>query len=137
MCLQGYDCTISYCQGKEKLLADTLSTYAPAAAEEITLDTVIQHVHIGTSCKTPYQELTHKEPLLCTLAETIIASWPEDSKDVPHDLWDYWNHHDIMTVEDGIMLHGEAILIPTVEREEVLCQIHERHQGITKCQLYT
>ena len=76
-------------------------------------------------------------PLLCTFAETIIAGWPEDPKDVPCDLQFYWNHHDIMTVEDGIILCGEAILIPTVEREEVLCQIHEGHQSITKCQLHT
>ena len=83
ICLQGYDCTISYCPVKEMLLADTLSRYAPAAAEEITLDTAIHHVHIGTPCKTSYQELTCTDPLLCTLAETIIASWPKDPKDVP------------------------------------------------------
>ena len=107
MCLQGYDCTISYCPGKKMLLADTLSSYAPVAAERITLDTAIHHVHIGTSCKALYQELTCMDPLLCTLAETIIASWPEDSKDVPCDLQDYWNHHDVMTVEDGIILWGK------------------------------
>ena len=118
------------------LLADTLSRYAPVAAEEIALDTAINHVHIGTSHKASYQELTHTDPLLCTLAETIIASWPEDPKDVPHDLQDYWNHYDIMTAEDSIILHGETILIPSMEREEVLCQIHKGHQGITKCQLH-
>ena len=74
MHLQGYDCTISYHPGKEMSLADTLSRYAPTAAEEIALYTAIHHVHIGTSCKTPYQELTHTDLLLCTLAETIIAS---------------------------------------------------------------
>ena len=48
----------------------------------------------------------HTDPLLHTLADTIIASWPEDPKDVPHDLQDYWNHCDIMTVDDGIILQG-------------------------------
>ena len=109
MCLQGYDCTISYCPGKEMLLADTLSRYAPVAAKGIALDTTIHHVHIGTSCKASYQELTCTDPLLCTLAETILPSWPEDPKDVPHDL------------------HGKG---------GSLNQIHEGHQGITKCQLH-
>ena len=40
-----------------------------------------------------------------------------------------------MTVEDGIILRGEAILIPPTERAEILQQIHEGHQGITKSQL--
>ena len=42
-----------------------------------------------------------------------------------------------MTVEDGIILRGEAILIPPTERGEILQQIHEGHQGITKSQLCT
>ena len=31
---------------------------------------------------------------------------------IPEALWPYWNHRDTMTVEDGIILQGEAILIP-------------------------
>ena len=67
------------------------------------------------------------DPLLHTLAETVIASWPDNPKDVPCDLQNYWNHHDIMTVEDSIIHWGEAIPISTVKREEVLHQIHEGH----------
>ena len=63
MCLQGYNCTISYHPGKEMLLADTLSKYASVAAEGIALDTAIHCVHIGTSCKASYQELTCTDPL--------------------------------------------------------------------------
>ena len=104
MHLQGNDCTISYCPGKEMLLADALSRYASGAASGIALDTAIHHAHIGTSRKASYQEPTHMDPLLCTLAETIITSWPEDPKEVPHDLQDYWNNCDIMTGEDSIIL---------------------------------
>ena len=59
----------------------------------------------------------------------------EDPKDIPEALRPYWNHRDTMTVKDGIILHGEAILVPSVERGEILQQIHEGHQGITKSQL--
>ena len=52
----------------------------------------------------------------------------------PVGLLEPWWCHDN---RDGILLHGEAILIPTMEREEFLCWIHEGHQGITKCQLCT
>ena len=40
-----------------------------------------------------------------------------------------------MTVEDGIILRGEAILVPPAERGEILKQIHKGHQGITKSQI--
>ena len=37
-----------------------------------------------------------------------------------------------MTVEDSIILRGEAILIPPAERGEILQQIHEGHRGSPK-----
>ena len=46
--LQGYDCTIIYRPGKEMLLADTLSRYAPLTSGEFELDIEIHHVHIGS-----------------------------------------------------------------------------------------
>ena len=39
--MQGYDCTIVYCQGKEMLLTDTLSRYAPLMFREFELDVTI------------------------------------------------------------------------------------------------
>ena len=60
------------------LLADTLSRYAPLTSGELELDIEIHHVHIGSGRKTSYQELTRTDPLLRSLAETIIDGWPED-----------------------------------------------------------
>ena len=39
-----------------------------------------------------------------------------------------------MTVEDGLILKGEALIIPPLQREKILQAIHERYMGITKCQ---
>ena len=90
--LQGYDCTIMYRPGKEMLLADTLSRYAPLSSSEIELDVTIRHVRIGDTRKASLQELTRIDPLLRSLAETIIDGWPEDPKDIPEALRPYWNH---------------------------------------------
>ena len=135
--LQGYDCTIMYHPGKEMLLADTLSRYALLSSSEIELNVTIHHVCIGDTPKASLQELTRTDLLLRSLAETIIDGRPEDPKDIPEALQPYWNHRDTMTVEDGIILRGEAILVPPAERGEILQQIHEGHQGITKSQLRT
>ena len=63
-----------------------------------------------------------------------MAGWPENASDVPNALRPYHNHRDELTVEDGLILKGEALVIPPVEREKILHKIHEGHQGITKCQ---
>ena len=55
----------------------------------------------------------------------IIAGWPEDASDVPKNLRKYFSHASILTVEDGLILWGEALLIPESEWAQVLQQLHK------------
>ena len=55
---------------------------------------------------------------------------------VPCPLCQYWQHWETLTIEDGLVLHGEALVIPPSERERMLQQLHQFHQGITKAQLF-
>ena len=41
-----------------------------------------------------------------------MAGWPDDIKDVPKALRPYHGQRDSLTVEDGLILHGEAIIVP-------------------------
>ena len=132
--LQHYDVTIKYHPGKEMLVADALSRYPPLIGPEVALDIAIHHVHITPEKKLEFQRTIQDDPLLHTLADTIVAGWPEDIKDIPKALHPYHNHHNIMTVENGLILKEEALIIPPLEREKILQAIHEGHMGITKYQ---
>ena len=46
----------------------------------------------------------------------------------------YQDHRNILTVEDGLIIQGEALFIPPSEREKILKAVHEGHMGISKCQ---
>ena len=70
------------------------------------------------------------------LADMIITGWPDDIKVVPCPLCPYWQHQETLTIEDGLVLHGEALIIPPSEREKILQQLHQFHQGTTKAQLF-
>ena len=115
------------------LVADTLSRYAPLTAPEVALDLAIHHVHI-TPEKKAFQQCIQEDPLLHSLAKTIITGWPEDVTDLPNVLRPYHTNQDVLTVEDGLILRGETLIIPPPEREKVLASIHEGHMGISKCQ---
>ena len=82
----------------------------PLVGPEVALDIAIHHVHITPEKKLEFQRTIQDDPLLCTLVETIVAGWPEDIKDVPKALHPYHNHHDIMTVEDGLILKEKLSL---------------------------
>ena len=72
---------------------------------------------------------------MCALAEIIISAWSNNIKEVPHPLHPYWQHCESLTVEDGFVFHGEALIIPPSEKEKVLGTLHQSHLGITKTQL--
>ena len=112
--LQNYDVTMMYWPIKEMLVADPLSHYAPLKAPEIPLDTIIiiNHVHITPNRKTEFLTVIQDDQLLCSLAETIITGWPDDINNVLHALCPYYGHRNILTVEDGLILWGTAVVIP-------------------------
>ena len=114
--------------------ADTLSRHPPEDTSEILLDIFINHAYINPDKKRGYQLAIQDDPLLHVLADIIIAGWSDNVKDVRKALRPYHGQCDSFTVEDGVILQGEAIIVPPGERRKILEQIHQGHLGISKCQ---
>ena len=135
LCLQGYDFTIHYCPGKEMVIPDTLSQFSPWPGPDLSLDIAIHHAHIMPDHKEAFKQAFVNDPEMWALADLIVTGWPKDIKEVPRPLCPYWQHRDTLTIEDSLVLQGEALIIPPVKRERVLHQLHQFHQGIMKSQL--
>ena len=115
----------------------THSHFSPCPGPDIPLDIAIHHACCSPEQKEAFQQSFLSDPKMCAPANIIITSWPDDIKVVPCPLCPYWQHHETLTFEDGLVLHGEALIVPPLERERVLQQLHQFHQGITKAQLLT
>ena len=137
LCLQGYNFTIRYHPGKEMVIPDMLSRFSPWPGPNLPLDIAIHHTHLMPDHKEAFQQAFINDPKMQALANLIITGWPEDIMKVPHPLHPYWQHRETLTVEDSLVLQGEALIIPPAERERVLHQLHQFHQEITKSQLLT
>ena len=107
----------------------------PGQAQTLPLDIAIHHAHITPDCKEAFQQAFVNDPEMQALANLIITGWPKDIKEVPCPLCPYWQHRETLTIEDGLVLQGEALIIPPAERERTLHQLHQFHQGIMKSQL--
>ena len=70
------------------------------------------------------------------LSQMIFNGWPENASDVPMNLRKNLSHASTLTVEGGIILQGEVLLIPGSKWPKVLPQLHNRHQGIIKMNLW-
>ncbi|GFO45201.1 transposon ty3-i Gag-Pol polyprotein [Plakobranchus ocellatus] len=128
--IQPYDCTILYKPGKEMVIADYLSRANLKEGNTIALEATIYAVHATDSKIEQIKTEAKKDPELGTLLEQIIHGWPDNSNQVQKGLRRYWSIKDYLSVDDGLVLKGAAIVIPKTMREEILARIHDGHQGI-------
>ena len=69
------------------------------------------------------------------LKHTIMQGWPSSIKQVPPVLQPYWMFREELTIEDGLILKGTKIVLPTKKHEPILKLIHEGHLGLNKCKM--
>lgn len=52
---------------------------------------------------------------------------------LPRPLKPYWPERNELTIQQGLLMKGNRLVIPVSMRLHVLQRIHEPHQGINKC----
>ena len=72
---------------------------------------------------------------LALLKHTIMQGWPKSIKQVSPLLQPFWTFREEFTVEDGLILKGTRIVIPTKQQEAILKLIHEGHLGFKQMQV--
>ena len=108
--LQGYDYIICYCPSKKMALPDTLSHFSPCPGPDIPLDIAIHNVCLSPEQKEAFEQAFMSNSEMHAPTCIIITSWQDDIQSVPHPLHPYWQHYETLTIEDGLVLHGEASL---------------------------
>ena len=110
----------------------TLSGFCPHPGPDILLDIAIHHACLSPERKEAFQQAFVNNPKMCTLTDMMMTGWPNDIKVVPHLLCPYWQHCETLIMEDGLVICGEALIISPSEREGILQQLYQFHQGTTK-----
>ena len=138
-CLR-FDVHIQYKQGRSIPVADALSRVCHKKAahntENMIEDSASQcNIHfISTPIDlTAVKSSAAQDPTMNLLKNTIFNGWPPYRKQCPQELWEFWNFRCDLTLEDGLVLKGNRIVIPSSTRDQVLQAIHLGHQGENKC----
>ena len=67
------------------------------------------------------------------LKTVIMNGWPLHRASLPSALTPYHDYRDELTVQDGIILRGHRIIIPTSMHREIKEKVHAGHLGINSC----
>ena len=65
-----------------------------------------------------------------------MTGWHNNIKEIPLILQPYWTLWEELTIEDGLILKGTRIVIPSKKWEAILNQIHDSLLGLKKCKLW-
>ena len=126
MRLQTYDVMVSYHQGKEMYLADTLSrAYLPEKSQdrfqqELETVNMIQHLPITPQRLQALQQHTADDPALMLLKDAILNGWPDTKPDIPKPITPYFDIRDELSIQDGFLFKGVSWPSGLAYRTQVL-----------------
>ena len=131
--------SINHVPGKCLIVADTLSR-APLSEEKSDLQDeadafvkyVIQSIPV-TESRLDEIRLQQRQDNVCQLlVKYCRLGWPDRSQ-LTEATRPYFPVADELSVEEGLLLRGCRIVIPTSMRQDILERLHSGHQGIVKC----
>ncbi|PFX21652.1 Transposon Ty3-I Gag-Pol polyprotein [Stylophora pistillata] len=143
MRLMRYSYQIVHVPGKDLTTADTLSR-APLHRsltkdeKKLNEDLNLYVSHIVECLPTTERRLQEirlhqDEDEVCSKLKLFCSEgWPEKHH-LNCSLQPYWQYRAEITVQQGILMKDDRVIIPSVLRLDVLDKIHTGHQGIQKC----
>lgn len=129
--LQRYN--VIYKRGKELYLADVLSrAHLPSTDwDETSEDYDVMTVEVLSSRRIEeLRQETQADHLCRRLSEVVAVGWPDSSKKLPHDLRQFYAIRDELTVDNGLLLHGQHCVIPHSLQHYYIRQLHQGHPGL-------
>ena len=141
MRLMRFSFTISHVPGKNLSTADTLSQ-APVLEptdkdnrfrEETDAYIQIAILNIPATEQRLQEIRSHQDKdEACKLVNTYCRKgWPSKA-DLPDYARGFYPVASELTVQDGLLMRGSRLVIPSTLRKEILTKLHSSHQGISK-----
>ena len=75
------------------------------------------------------REATLRDTSLQTVIKLVLDGWPQDKHNIPSQALPYFDMRDSLSIVDGILVKGEAIVIPSELRASIKKRLHSAHLG--------
>ena len=135
--LSSYTYSIKHKSGKSQGNVDALSRLplpefpatTPVPAETIASIEQLSSVPL-TAGKVKQQ--TDYDPVLCKVKQYTQHGWPDQLSNQDTELKPFFHRKSELSLEDGIVLWGSRVVIPTCLQAKVLEVLHSTHIGISR-----
>ena len=112
---------------------DTLGEEDPQYASP-AIRACLRHTDSSQPCLSfvAVQNAAKADPEYQQLVDTVTEGFPVAQSKLPVYLKPYWNGREQLSVDSGVVLKGQRIVVPSVLRQQVLTDLHKSHQGIAR-----
>ena len=139
MTLQRYSFKLEYRKGTSLLIADTLSRAALTSSVRTKVtgfnvfradfEVVERDPKLTLHSESEIILETASDPTLSGLYRIISEGWPECRDNIPLALRPYWGYRDELSINNGAIYKGLAVLVPPSMVKHMLEKIHANHLG--------
>ena len=128
-----------YTTGITNQLADCLS-HLEGQKDSIKLPKlqvhqITSHLNARSNSLQEIRIAMQEDDQLALLKHIITHGWPNTISEVPSVIQPFWTFWEELKVEDGIVLKGTCIVIPSKKCQSILHLIHEGHLSLANCKL--
>ncbi|KAL9969645.1 hypothetical protein ACROYT_G021882 [Oculina patagonica] len=131
-----YDVNFVFVKGTDLLIADTLSRAHPDDSdsgndqgERARIKNVNVFGDIPGKRLDEIREAISCDASLQTVMKLVLEGWPADKRGTPVCALPYFDVRDCLSVVDGILVKGEAVVIPMALRRSIKRRLHSAHLG--------
>ncbi len=131
--LRAYEYSIIYKAGKDHSNADALSRLPlpmESSTEQEERVLMLENADITLITAEQVREWTRKDPILSRVRETMQSGSLHELTGTEFD--PFTLRKDELSVQDGCVLWGARVIIPSVGRPDVLKQLHQCHPGVSR-----
>lgn len=136
--LMRYSYSMKFVPGKLLATADILSRQPLMEAEGIDFKNeisafvchVLSYLPVSDEGLSEIVNFQQEDAMLRRVHKYCISEWPEKCNDL---LKPYWNVRDSLSIQNGILMMDNRLVIPPKLRNDILGRIHDGHLGIVKC----
>ena len=116
------------------LLTDALSRCPSRASGEIKLNMRVDYIAFSKTWIAKLKDTTREDPILGMVYQLTQQGWPHSRGHTPRMARAYWDFRDQLSRDEGLLLMGPRIVIPSCLWEEYLQRLHQGHLSATKVQ---
>ena len=96
------------------------------------VDSIVKYLPATEDRLKDFRTQQQQDEITRQLITYCSEGWPEKSQ-LPGPLKVYWPERSDLTVQQGLLMKGNRLVVPLTMRIDVLENLHDAQQGITKC----